>query len=253
VDAPVHVERRPVDDGVILVLTMNRPDARNAMNSAMLVRLLDVLDDAARDEDVAGLLLTGAGGTFSAGADVREDMPDGGRRRMELFTEFYEQLSLFRMPTAAAIVGAAVGGGAEAAIACDLRVAEPSALFRFPGAIYGIPVGTSRTISQVGLGVAKDWVLSARDVSAKEAHDRGLVQRLVDDGAAETEAMAWLAQTAARDRTTVQLLKRLFNDGSGLRDRVMFENDALRAQTEAGSLPPGLDVDVPRTIRPRRR
>lgn len=250
---PLQIERRAVDDGVIVVLTMDRPEARNAMDTPMLIALLDALDDAARDEDVAGLLLTGAGDAFSAGADVREDLADNGRRRMELFTEFYEQLTLFRMPTAAAIAGPAVGGGAEAAIACDLRVAEPSALFRFPGAIYGIPVGTSRTISQVGLGVAKDWVFSGRDVTASEAHDRGLVQRLVADGDAETTALEWLTMTASRDRTTVQLLKRLFNDGSGLRDRVMFENDALRAQTEAGTLPPGLDVDVPRTIRPRLR
>lgn len=247
------VERRPVGNGVVVVLRMNRPRARNAMNTAMLIALLDALDEAARDDRVAGLLLTGAGDTFSAGADVREQLPDGGRRRMELFTEFYEQLTLFRIPTAAAIVGPAVGGGAEAAIACDLRVAEPSALFRFPGAVYGIPVGTSRTISQVGLGVAKDWVFSARDVTADEAQDRGLTQRLVPAGQADAEAMQWLTQVASRDRTTVQLLKRLFNDGSGLRDRVMFENDALRAQSEAGSLPPGLDVDVPRTIRPRLR
>lgn len=249
----VLLERRAVDGGAILVVTMNRPEARNAMNTAMLMRLLDVLDEAARDDEVAGLLLAGSGQTFSAGADVREDMADGGRRRMELFTEFYEQLTLFRVPTAAAVAGPAVGGGAEAAIACDLRVAERSALFRFPGAIYGIPVGTSRTISQVGLGVAKDWVLSARDVTADEALERGLVQRFADDGQAEAVALEWLTQTASRDRTTVQLLKRLFNDGSGLRDRVMFENDALRAQSEAGALPPGLDVDVPRTIRPRRR
>jgi enoyl-CoA hydratase/carnithine racemase len=253
VSDPVQIERRPVDHGVIVVLRMHRPEARNAMNTAMLIALLDALDEAARDDEVAGLLLAGSPDVFSAGADVREDLADDGRRRMELFTEFYEQLTLFRMPTAAAVAGPAVGGGAEAAIACDLRVAEPSALFRFPGAIYGIPVGTSRTISQVGLGVAKDWVFSGRDVTAEEAHERGLVQRLVADGTAEATAMEWLALTASRDRTTVQLLKRLFNDGSGLRDRVMFENDALRAQTEAGTLPPGLDVDVPRTIRPRLR
>jgi hypothetical protein len=79
------------------------------------------------------------------------------------------------------------------------------------------------------------------------------VQRLVEPGQAVDVALAWLDQTSQRDRTTVMLLKRLFNDGAGLRDRVMFENDALRAQTEAGTLPPGLDVDLPRTIRPRRR
>lgn len=248
----VIVERQPVSGGEVAVLRMHRPDARNAMSSAMLIELIDALDDAAGD-DVAGVLLTGDDRCFSAGADVKEPMDDSGRRRMELFTQFYEALTLFQVPTAAAISGSAVGGGAEAAIACDLRVADTTAYFRFPGAVYGIPVGTARTITQVGLGVAKDWVLSSRDVTVEEARDAGLVQRLVEPGETEATALAWLDACSQRDRGTVQLLKRLFNDGSGMRDRVMFENDALRAQTEAGSLPPGLDVDVPRTIRPRRR
>lgn len=252
-DTPLHVELRPVTGGTVVVVTMHRPEARNAMDSTMLGALAEAIDDAASDPATAGLLLTGAGDVFSAGADVKEAMDDGGRRRMELFTAVYESLTLFPLPTAAAIAGPAVGGGAEAAIACDLRVADVTARFRFPGAIYGVPVGTSRTIGQVGLGIAKDWVLSSRDVSVEEAHTAGLVQRLVPEGGAVDAAMAWLDLCSQRDRSTVQLLKRLFNDGAGLRDRVMFENDALRAQTEAGTLPPGLDADLPRTIRPRRR
>lgn len=252
-ESPLHVDRRPVAGGSVAVLAMQRPSARNAMNSAMLIALADAIDEAAGDPTVAGLLLTGGDEVFSAGADVKEPMDDDGRRRMELFTQVYESLTLFPLPTAAAICGPAVGGGAEAAIACDLRVADRSARFRFPGAVFGIPVGTSRTIGQVGLGIAKDWVLSSRDVTVEEAHAAGLVQRLVPEGAAFDAALAWLDLCSQRDRGTVQLLKRLFNDGGGMRDRVMFENDALRAQTEAGTLPPGLDVDVPRTIRPRRR
>lgn len=252
-DQPLHVDRRVVTGGVVAVLTMHRPAARNAMDTAMLVALADAVDDAAGDPDITGLLLTGDESCFSAGADVKELTDDDGRRRMDLFTHVYEALTLFPLPTAAAISGPAVGGGAEAALACDLRVADDTARFRFPGAIYGIPVGTARTIGQVGLGVAKDWVLSSRDVPAAEAHQAGLVQRLVPPGQAVDAAMVWLDDCSQRDRATLQLLKRLFNDGSGLRDRVMFENDTLRAQSEAGSLPPGLDVDLPRTIRPRRR
>jgi enoyl-CoA hydratase len=249
---PLDVEVHELGSGTLHVLTMHRPAARNAMDSGLLIALIDALDDADRDGNLRGVLLTGAGGTFSAGADVREEMADAGRRRMELFTTFYEQLSLLRVPTAAAIEGHAVGGGAEAAAACDLRVAGRSAMLRFPGAIYGIPVGTSRTIGQVGLGVAKDWVLSSRDVSADEAYAAGFLQRLVDDGSAVAAARAWLEQVATRDRDTVALLKRLFNDHGGVRDRVAFENDALRAQAETGRLP-GLEDDLPRTVRPRRR
>lgn len=251
--SPLQVERRAVTGGAVPVLRMHRPDARNAMDSAMLVGLADAIADAAADPDTAGLLLTGAADVFSAGADIKEPMDDRGRRRMELFTQVYESLTLFPLPTAAAISGPAVGGGAEVALACDLRVADGTARFRFPGAIYGIPVGTARTIGQVGLGVAKDWVLSSRDVTVEEAHAAGLVQRLVPEGTTIDAAMAWLDACSQRDRGTVALLKRLFNDGAGLHDRVMFENDALRAQAETGALPPGLDADLPRTVRPRRR
>lgn len=250
---PLDVSVHAVDGGNLHLLTMHRPGARNAMDTAMLTALVDALSDADDDPEIVGLLLTGSEGTFSAGADIREETGDGGRRRMELFTAFYEQLSTFRAPTAAAVEGSAVGGGAEAAAACDVRFAGRSARFRFPGAIYGIPVGTARTVGQVGLSVAKDWVLSSRFVPAAEAEARGFVQHLTDDGAATDAAMSWLTEVAGRDRDTVQLLKRLFTDFGGVRDRVAFENDALRAQAETGSLPPQLDRDLPRTVRPRRR
>lgn len=250
-DEPLHVETRLLGDGAsIRILRMHRPAARNAMDTAMLMALVDAVADAADDDGCRGLLLTGTAGVFSAGADLKE--ADAGARRMELFTVFYGALTTLRVPTAAAVEGPAVGGGAEAAAACDLRVVASSAVFRFPGAIHGIPVGTARTIGQLGLSIAKDWVLSSREVSAAEAHERGFAQRLVDDGQAEAAALEWLELVASRQPDTVQLLKRLFNDQSGLSDRVAWENDALRAHAEAGPIPPGLDADLPRTVRPRR-
>ena len=235
------------------VLTMDRPAARNAMSTRMLTAFVDALDEAASAPDVAGIVVTGAGGVFSAGADVREELPDGGRRRMELFALVYERLTLCQVPTVAVMVGPAVGGGVEVAAACDLRVAEPTAWIRYPGAIHRVPVGTARTIGLVGLGTAKDWVLSARDVQRGELVASGFVQRAVGTGEGMAAAFEWLGTVASRDADTVALLKRMFNDSSGLRDRTMFENDALRATAEAGQLPPGLDVDLPRTVRPRRR
>lgn len=251
-DEPLTVEAVAVAGGRLAVLRMNRPAARNAMDTAMLAALVDAIDAATADAEVRGLLLVGADGTFSAGADLRETLPDGGRRRMELFTTFYEQLSLCRVPTVAAVEGHAVGGGAEAAAACDVRIAGRSARFRFPGAIHGVPVGTARTVGLVGLGTARDWVLSSRDVGTDEAHRLGFVQAVVDDGEAEDAARAWLELVASRDAATVETLKRMFVDLGGIRDRVAWENDALRAQAETGSLP-GFDRDLPRTVRPRRR
>ena len=250
---PVRTDRGALEQGHLLRIVLDRPAARNAMDTAMLAALADVLDDAAVDADLRGVLLVGAGDHFSAGADVREETADGGRRRMELFTLVYDLLTNLPVPTAATVEGYAVGGGAEVAAACDLRVAAEGATFRFPGARYGIPVGVARTVGLVGLGTAKDWVLSSRDVPAAEASAVGFVQRLVPDGASEAGARSWLQQVATRDVATVRLLKRLFNDASGgLRDRVAFENDALRSQAETGRLP-DLDGDLPRTVRPRRR
>lgn len=248
---PLDVATHRGGNGAVRVLTLHRPAARNAMDTAMLTALVEALDDADRDRDLAGLLLAGDDEVFSAGADLKEGA-DGVRRRMELFTTFYEQLTNFRLPTAAAVEGPAVGGGAEAAAACDLRVAGRTARFRFPGAIHGVPVGVARTVGQVGLPIAKDWVLSGRDVPAEEAHAAGFVQRVVAPGQARETALAWLDQVAGRDGATVALLKRMFNAQSGLRDRVAYENDTLRSFAQTGVLP-DLDHDLPRTVRPRRR
>jgi enoyl-CoA hydratase len=248
----VRTEVRALTEGTLHLITLDRPEARNALDTATVAALVDALDASTGDRELRGVLLTGAGGVFCAGADVREETPDGGRRRMELLTVLYEQLTHLRVPTAAAIEGPAVGGGAELAGACDLRVAATSATLRFPGASFGVPIGTARTVGQVGLSVAKDWVLSGRDVPASEAHDRGFLQRLVPDGQAVHEALGWLEQVAVRDPATIALLKRLFDDHGGVRDRVAFENDLLRAQAESGALP-SLDRDLPGTVRPRRR
>lgn len=234
----LQIERRAVDDGVIAVLRMHRPGARNAMDTALLMALVDALHEASEDDQVRGLLLTGGSKVFSAGADVREELDDDGVRRNELFTTFYESLSTHDKPTAAAVEGYAVGGGAEAAAACDVRVAGASATFRFPGAIYGIPVGAARTVGLVGLGTAKDWVLSSRDVPAEEAHAVGFVQRLVEDGAAQDAALDWLTTVASRDRAAVERLKNVLNVFAGVPDRVAWENDALRSHVESGAPPP---------------
>lgn len=249
---PVHTEVRRLATGSLRVVTLDRREARNALDTALLTELVETLDEIGGDPDVRGVAITGAGGTFCGGADVREELPDGGRRRTELLTILYEQVTQLTVPTAAAVEGPAVGGGAELAGACDLRVATTSSLFRFPGASFGVPIGTARTVGQVGVSVAKDWVLSGRDVPAAEAEARGFVQRLVADGQAQATAIAWLEQVADHDPATVALLKRLFDHHGGVRDRLAFENDLLRVQAETGVLP-SLDTDLPRTVRPRRR
>ncbi len=250
-DVAVHTTEA---GGVVHVLTLQRPDVRNAMDTALLSALVDALHDAAATDDLVGLLVTGTDGHFSAGADLKEAGPDDATvfpRRQELFAMAYEQLTTFRAPTVAAVEGYAVGGGAELAAACDLLVVADSAVLRFPGAMMGIPVGVARTVGRVGLSTARDWVLSAREVAADELTSTGFAQRLVADGEAVDAGLAWLEQVATRDAATVALLKRQFLDLGGVRDRSARENDAIRAQARTGRLP-SYEDDLPRTVRPRR-
>jgi enoyl-CoA hydratase/carnithine racemase len=221
--------------GTATVLRFNRPDARNAMSTALLELLLDALADTAADADVEALVLAGAGGTFSAGADLREELDhEASVRRMDLFCQVYEAVATYPKPTLAAIEGHCVGGGIEVAAATDIRVADPTASFRFPGATLGIAVGAAKTIGLIGLGAAKDLVLTARTFGTEEAWRLGFVQRIADPGAAVPLALEIAAQITANNPQAVAHLRRQFAAFSGLADRVAAENDVLHALTEAG-------------------
>ncbi len=247
----LRIEHVAVGDGHLEVVRLDRPQTRNALDTALVAGLVDVLDAARGTAGLRGVVLTGGEQVFSAGADLQEVVDDGGRRRMELLTTLFETMLSVPVPTVAAIEGPAVGGGAELAAACDVRIAGTGAWLRFAGAIHGVPVGWARTIGQVGLSVAKDWVLSSREVDAEEADRRGFVQRVVPNGRSLQAARAWLTEVAERDPATVSLIKRWFDDQTGLADRVAFENDALRIQVETGSLP-SADARGPRSDRQRR-
>lgn len=248
----IDVQHHDGGHGPVVVVRFDRPEVRNALDVGLLAALVDALDELGRRDEVRGVVLTGADGAFSAGADLVERAGADRRRWTELFTTAQELLVDLPMASVAAIEGPAIGGGAELAGGCDVRIAARGAQLRFPGAVHGVPVGVARTVGQVGLSVAKEWVLSGRDVTVEEAERRGFVQRLVDEGEALDAALAWLDGVAGRDAPTIALLGQLFDQQSGLRDRVAFENDLLRVQAESGRLP-SLTADLPRTVRPRRR
>jgi enoyl-CoA hydratase/carnithine racemase len=137
----------------IALLRLDRPDARNALNTELLVEILEHLD-AARGDDSARVLVVSSTDqmALSAGADVREQLDDDGRvHRMELFARLYDELTGFPLPTVAACHGSCVGGGAEIAVACDLRVGGSNLRLRFPGAALGVPVGPARLVNLCGL------------------------------------------------------------------------------------------------------
>ncbi|QBI21156.1 enoyl-CoA hydratase/isomerase family protein [Egibacter rhizosphaerae] len=219
----------------VRTIRLERPEAHNAMNTELLGELLDALGDAGADEDVRAVVITGGGGTFSAGADLRESLDQrAAARRMELFGQVFEAVATAPTPTIAAIAGHCVGGGAEVAAACDIRVADATASFRFPGAALGYPAGAAKLVGLVGLGAAKDLVLTSRTIYAEEAARIGLVQHLTADEGAIATARELGEQIVANDPNAVAYLKRLFDRFSGLSDRVAVENDALFGLAESG-------------------
>lgn len=221
--------------GGVHVLALDRPAARNAMDTALLAALLDGLSDAVREAGTSVVVITGTGGAFSAGADVREGLDRQGHvRRMDLFAQVYEAVGTCPLPTIAAVHGPCIGGGAEVAAACDMRVADPTARFRFPGGALGFPVGAAKLVGLVGLGTAKDLVLTSRTIDADEAHRVGLVQRLAPAGAALELALEVAAGIAGQHQAAIRFLKRAFDRFSGLGDRIAAENDGLLALAEAG-------------------
>src|SRR6188472_1108976 len=175
----------------VALLQLDRPDARNAMNTQMLEEMLAHLDGARADGDVRVLVLSSTDHMgLSAGADVREQLDDAGSvRRMELFAQLYDELTGFPKPTVAACHGACVGGGAEITVACDLRVGGSNLRLRFPGAALGVPVGAARLVTLCGLSVAKYLLLTGKEVDAEMAYRWGLVHKVAPAAATEERAL----------------------------------------------------------------
>src|SRR5213083_2033118 len=172
------IQRERVAEGVE-VLRLDRPEARNAMNSELLAAVEAALAELAGDPSLRVLIFgTTDVKALSAGADVREDLDAaGGVARMEAFARFYAAVEAFPLPTIAVCVGNVVGAGAELAAGCDLRVGGDNLKLMFPGARLGVPVGPARLVPLVGLARAKELVFTGRVVGAEEAQAIGLLAR----------------------------------------------------------------------------
>src|SRR5688500_15969837 len=187
----------------------------------MLTEILGHLA-AARDEASVRVLVLSSTDhmALSAGADVREKLDAEGRvRRMELFARLYDELTGFPKPTIAACHGACVGGGAEIAVACDLRVGGSNLRLRFPGAALGVPVGPARLVTLCGLSVAKYLLLTSKEVDADMAYRWGLVHKVVSAPRTEEAALQLAAQVAEHDPEAVLRLKRMLHEWDGVEGR----------------------------------
>ena len=182
-------------DGPVTVVTIDRPERRNAVDPTTATLLLEAFTTFDADETASVAVLTGAGGTFCAGADLRS-VAQGHRHRV---TEDGPgpmgptRLALAK-PVIAAVEGYAVAGGLELAIWCDLRVASETAAFGVFCRRFGVPLidgGTVRLPRLIGQGRALDLILTGREVDAQEALAMGLVNRVVPDGTTRDVAVAW--------------------------------------------------------------
>jgi enoyl-CoA hydratase len=228
-----------VDASGVALVRLERPEARNAINTAMLEELLGHLASAREDEAVRVLVISSNDHLgLSAGADVREELDgESGVRRMELFARLYNELTGFPKPTVAACHGSVVGAGAEIAIACDLRVAGGNLRMKFPGGELGVPVGPARLVTLCGLSTAKYLLLTARNVSADEALRMGLVHRVAPAARTEEGALELAGEVAAHPSGAVARLKTMLLGWDGVIERAADEG---RGQVEWQRSGPGL-------------
>jgi enoyl-CoA hydratase len=225
-------------EGVAL-LRLDRPEARNAMDTLMLEEVLGHVAAARDDPAVRVLVLSSTDHMgLSAGADVREELEEEGRvHRMQLFADLYDELTGFAKPTVAACHGACVGGGAEVAVACDLRIGGSNLRLRFPGGALGVPVGPARLVTLCGLSVAKYLLLTGKEVDADMALRWGLVHKVAPAAATEDAALQLASQVAANPPEAVARLKAMLHEWDGVVERSADEG---RGQVEWQRSGPGL-------------
>jgi enoyl-CoA hydratase len=234
---PVRIERQ----ATVATVVLSRPEARNAVDPATAVALLESFLALDRDPGIDAIVLWGAGGTFCAGADLRAVTAgwDTGRLRPPsgAADDPCGPLGPTRLcltkPVIAAVAGHAVAGGLELALWCDLRVAEEDAVFGVFCRRWGVPLidgGTVRLPRLIGQSRAMDMILTGRAVGAAEAHAIGLANRLVPRGESRSAAEALAREIAAFPQGCLRADRR-----SAWAQWSLPEADALRAEFVGGS------------------
>lgn len=238
-DEILLIDRR---DGYAIV-TMNRPKSLNALSRPLVYALLKATDELEADPTIRGLILTGAGKAFCAGMDLRELQDPNGplNARGGLWSEGAPNpvtyLSRFTGPTIAAVNGAAVTGGFEMALACDLIVASTAARFADTHGRVGIVPGggISQILSRtIGIYRARELHFTGNFLSAEKAESWGLVNRVVDPEQLLPTAQALMAQMLELNSDMLRTYKKLVNDGYGLpfAQALALEEGTARSEAE---------------------
>lgn len=207
--------------GNIALISFNRPEALNALNTNVNLALFDQLDRAEKDDEIKVVILTGTGGkSFVAGADIKEmqNLDAIAARAFAINAKrAVDKIYHLKKPLIAAVNGFCFGGGLEYALACDFRVASYNAKFGLPEITLGIisgSAGTQRLPRIIGMGKAKEMIYSGLILNSREALDLGLVNYLYDSESLIGETMAIAEKISIRSAVALSLAKSSINRGA---------------------------------------
>ena len=219
----------------ILVVTMNRPKALNALNNQTLDELQEVTKMIAEDDDVYGVIITGEGRGFVAGADIVQMKPyksEEGRTYAGYAQDTFNKIEALDKPVIAAVNGFALGGGCELALSCDIRIASEKAVFGQPEVTLGIMPcfgGTQRLPRLIGAGLAKEMIYTGRQVKAEEAKQFGLVNHVVPEQGLLQTAKSTMEDVLKVSPVGVKYAKIAINKGADmdLKNALELEKDLV--------------------------
>lgn len=219
--------------GHVGIVTMNRPETLNALSSAVFADLLKAFDVVENDEEIYVVVVTGAGRSFVAGADISEMATMNvveGKNFGDLGNQAMLRLERMEKPTIAAINGFALGGGCELSMSCDIRICSDNAMFGQPEVQLGITPGyggTQRMARLVGAGIAKELIYTAKNLSAQDAYRIGLVNAVYPQEELMAAAEKLAGKIAKNAPIAVRLSKKMINDGLAMpiADAVAMESN----------------------------
>jgi enoyl-CoA hydratase/carnithine racemase len=220
----------------VAILTLNRPKKANALNHSLFIRLKEELDVLQWDDRVRVLVITGAGEkAFCAGIDLKERARKERRdillERERVIRPFYLTLGSFSKPIIAALNGAALGGGAELALTCDIRIASPMAKFGQTEIRWGmIPsCGACQRLRLItGIGIAKEIIFSGRVLEAEEAYRLGIYNRLIPGEKVMEEAINMAKGISENPPVAVRQAKKVLDTGANISEALNFDFEASK-------------------------
>jgi len=223
-------------NGSVGIATLNRPEALNALNTALLNELADALEGWDRGSDVRCMIVTGSERAFAAGADIKEMAPKSFSEmyRENLFGSQLDRIARIKKPIIAAVAGHALGGGCELALACDFIIAADTARFGQPEITLGIMPGlggSQRLTRIIGKSKAMDLCLTGRTMDAAEAEASGLAARVVPADMLMAEALKAAQKIAAQSSPAAQMVKEAVNRAyeTSLAEGLHFERRLFHA------------------------